>query len=476
MDKGNREMTKATKLFLSIVILTAGLFNFDGKSCIQKPQALSSRHTTVKRTTREDLEKRLAAAEQKKEVAEKDEEEPEEKEEYVEPRMGLRKIDMTKWLFNKEKKIYYQLGIQYCGKPKNAYYERLSIYVPECYFDARKNKDGTYTVIGTREVKFAPIFVLSIDTKKEKQHPDKKYEEASEDYTKYKRVLIRAGGEDTTDFKAALRYIQWNSDLLPEGAGAIYVYGENFGGGYACVLGVTGNLWTYREKLEEIGAVRTSDSVAGVYAINPVLNFERTSDKPLDYKQLEYSIDRLFSMGEFPIQTDLHATAMLGLPSNELTPSAKAMFTREYEKAVAKTFPGYELDEAKKKYEEKRNAELKGRFDTRKAYADALNTLTINKWLEYNQWLQTAKIVDMDGFMRLLRHTKENRKKQKKVDVGNLENPIQYLHDYPEARRARYWVIRSRAIKDLNESAKEQDLVDALKDANLEAFFDLKWN
>ena len=459
-------MKKTVRFFLSASLFASGLFNFSGKNSFHELNALSSRHSAVTRS----------AEETKKSEENTDYAEEEEKEERVEAKAGLRKIDMTKWLFNSEKKIYYQLGIQYCGKPKNAYYERLSIYVPECYFETRRNKDGTYTVLGTKEVKFAPIFVFNIDTKTKKQHPDKKYSEASEDYTKYKRVVIRAGGEDTTDFKAALRYVQWNSDLLPEGAGAIYVYGENFGGGYACVLGVSGNLWTYREKLEAIGAVRTSDSVAGVYAINPVLNFERTSDKPLDFKQLEYSLDRLFSMGEFPIQTELHATAMLGKPSEELTPSVKAMFEKEYERSVRKEFPGYELEGAKRKYEEKRDAELRGRFDTRKAYADALNTLTLVNWIEYNQWLQTAKIVDMDGFSRLLRHTNENRKKQKKIDAGDLENPIRILQDYPEARRARYWVVRSRAIKPLDESAKEQDFVDALTEANLEAFFDLKWN
>ncbi|MCR5126405.1 MAG: hypothetical protein K6B43_14605 [Treponema sp.] len=463
------------RLFLPLVIfLFAPVF-----LGLESANAAETRHSNYTQNQQVNQQINQQTNQQKTPVAAKEEKKDEKNEEVEEEafvkKSVFRKIDMTKWQFNKEKKIFYQLGIQYCRNPKNPYYERLSIYVPECYFDARKNKDGTYTVLGTKEVKFAPIYVLSIDTKTEKQRPDIRYSPASEEYTKYKRVVIRAGGEDTADFKAALRYVQWNSDLLPEGAGAIYVYGENVGGGYACVLGVTGNLWTYREKLDAIGAVRTSDSVPGVYAINPALNFGRTSDKALDIHQLEYSIDRLFSMGEFPIQTKLHATSMLAEPSDELSPSIKEMFTREYERSVKKEFPGYEIEDAKKKYSQKRNAELKGRFDTRKAYADALNTLTMMKWLEYNQWLQTAKIVDMEGFHRLLKHIQMNGAEKRPVAPESLENPILLLNDYPEARRARYWVVRSDALKSLDESAKEQDLVDALKDANLEVFFDLKW-
>ena len=105
-----------------------------------------------------------------------------------------------------------------------------------------------------------------------------------------------------------------------------------------------------------------------------------------------------------------------------------------------------------------------------------MNTLTLVNWIEYNQWLQTAKIVDMDGFSRLLRNTGADRKTRKKIDAEGLENPISILQEHPEARRAKYWVVRSRAIKPLDESAKEQDFVDALSEANLEVFFDLKWN
>lgn len=51
---------------------------------------------------------------------------------------------MSKWQYNKEKNLYYKLGIAYCEKPADEKYEKLAYFVPAAYMDAKKNDDGTY--------------------------------------------------------------------------------------------------------------------------------------------------------------------------------------------------------------------------------------------------------------------------------------------------------------------------------------------
>ena len=43
---------------------------------------------------------------------------------------NLSKIDNTKWQYNEEDNVYYQLGIQYCENPADTEYEELAIIVP----------------------------------------------------------------------------------------------------------------------------------------------------------------------------------------------------------------------------------------------------------------------------------------------------------------------------------------------------------
>ena len=58
---------------------------------------------------------------------------------------NLDQIDNTKWLYNEEDNVYYQIGIQYCENPADLNYETLAVYIPGEYMDATDNGDGTYT-------------------------------------------------------------------------------------------------------------------------------------------------------------------------------------------------------------------------------------------------------------------------------------------------------------------------------------------
>ena len=82
----------------------------------------------------------------------------------------LDKIDMTKWQYNADDKVYYQIGVTYCATPADENYEKLAVFVPADYFEAADNGDGTYTcslktdaTVGSYTAATAPI-VMPINT------------------------------------------------------------------------------------------------------------------------------------------------------------------------------------------------------------------------------------------------------------------------------------------------------------------------
>ncbi len=112
---------------------------------------------------------------------------------------NLSQIDNTKWLYNEDDDVYYQLGIQYCENPADTDYEELAIIVPAAYMDATDNGDGTYTctINYTAEVngytaETAPI-VFPVNTPDyAAQSPMTEYTSVSE-YTDAGFIYVHAG-------------------------------------------------------------------------------------------------------------------------------------------------------------------------------------------------------------------------------------------------------------------------------------------
>ena len=52
---------------------------------------------------------------------------------------SLDKIDMSKWLYNEDDSLYYQLGITYCNKPIDLKYQQLAIFIPKQYMECNKS-------------------------------------------------------------------------------------------------------------------------------------------------------------------------------------------------------------------------------------------------------------------------------------------------------------------------------------------------
>ena len=54
-------------------------------------------------------------------------------------------IDMSKWRYEAEDDVYWQVGLSYAATPADSGYETMGIFVPGAYFNATDNGDGTWT-------------------------------------------------------------------------------------------------------------------------------------------------------------------------------------------------------------------------------------------------------------------------------------------------------------------------------------------
>lgn len=209
----------------------------------------------------------------------------------------LDKIDMTKWQYNADDKVYYQIGISYCSNPANESYEKLAVFVPADYFEATDNGDGTYTcslksdaTVGSYTAATAPI-VMPINTpgySAQKALSD--YTDVS-DYTNQGFIYVHAGcrGRDdgapagVTDLKAAIRYIRYNSGVIAGDTESIFTFGMSGGGAQSAIVGATGDSELYNDYLTAIGAVEgVSDAVAGSMCWCPITNLD-TADASYEW-------------------------------------------------------------------------------------------------------------------------------------------------------------------------------------------------
>ena len=207
----------------------------------------------------------------------------------------LPQIDMTKWLYDKEKNIYYQTGLSYCENPTDENLETMGFFVPGDYFKATDNGDGTYTCevnpdakVGSYTAATAPI-VVPVNTPgyASMDAPVNTSNSCGygsiEDYTNNGIILAYAGARGrnegapagVTDFKAAIRYTRYNKDLLPGNTDAIFTEGMSGGGAQSAILGASGDSALYDDYLEAIGAVSgVSDAVLGSMAWCPITGLD----------------------------------------------------------------------------------------------------------------------------------------------------------------------------------------------------------
>lgn len=203
---------------------------------------------------------------------------------------ALAKIDNTKWNYNAEDNVYWQVGIQYCANPVDLTYETLGIFVPAEYMNATDNGDGTFTCelnldgkVGDYTAETAPI-VIPVET------PGYMAMEAPTDYVSEVKsytdagfIYVNAGcrGRNEgapaaiTDLKAAVRYLRYNGDNMAGSMDRIFTFGMSGGGAQSALMGATGNSDLYTPYLNAIGAVEGfSDAVAGSMCWCPITNLD----------------------------------------------------------------------------------------------------------------------------------------------------------------------------------------------------------
>lgn len=201
---------------------------------------------------------------------------------------SLPKLNMAAWNYNEEDNVYWQTGISYAATPADAAYETLGIYVPGEYFNGTKNADGTYTVSINRKASVAGFtadtapFVMPVQTPGYAAlEPPTGYVSNAAEYIQNGFIFVYAGarGRDhgapagVTDFKAAIRYVRYNAELLPGDTARFFTYGMSGGGAQSAIIGASGDSAEYEPYLEAIGAVRgVSDAVMGSMDWCPITN------------------------------------------------------------------------------------------------------------------------------------------------------------------------------------------------------------
>jgi hypothetical protein len=211
------------------------------------------------------------------------------------PVTNLSKIDNSKWQYNADDDVYYQLGISYCENPADASYETLAVFVPGAYMNATDNGDGTYTcTINTTATvgdsgytaETAPI-VFPVNTPGYVAQAALTEYQSFKDYTDQGFIYVHAGcrGRDAgapagvTDLKAAIRYLRYNDGNIAGSMDRIFTFGMSGGGAQSALLGVTGDSSLYDDYLTAIGAVQgVSDAVAGSMCWCPITSIDSADE------------------------------------------------------------------------------------------------------------------------------------------------------------------------------------------------------
>lgn len=203
-------------------------------------------------------------------------------------------IDNSKWNYNSDDDVYWQVNISYCKNPADSQYETLGIFVPGAYMTAKDNGDGTYTcklntsgTVGDYTAETAPI-VIPVDTPGySAMAAPTDYVSSSADYTGAGFIYVNAGcrGRDAgapagvTDLKAAVRFIRSVSASVPGSTDSIFTFGMSGGGAQSALVGATGDSDLYTPYLEAIGAVMdTSDAIAGSMCWCPITNLDYANE------------------------------------------------------------------------------------------------------------------------------------------------------------------------------------------------------
>lgn len=245
------------------------------------------------------------------------------------------------------KKLVYRAfeNISYVTRPKDSDMQRLSIYVPETYYEGKNT--GKYSL------KTAPIFMPNTVggyMPGPQEGPGKNFmgETNATFYALlHGYVVVSAGARGRMmknekgdfigtapaglcDLKAAVRYLRFNKERVPGNTDRIITNGTSAGGAMSSLLGSTGNHPDYDSYMEEMGAADAQDHVFASSCYCPITN--------LDHADMAYE-------WEFCGQDEYHCVKIEEVQNGEAkrTP-VKGTLTEEQKamsEALKKMFPSY---------------------------------------------------------------------------------------------------------------------------------------
>ena len=205
------------------------------------------------------------------------------------------------------RKIIYRAfeQIDYCEKPKDPI-QKLNLFAPEVYFHGEK--------IGKFDLKTAPIFmpntvggympgaadVPAMDTHGNRVNSifaalehgyivasvgvrgrtsgkisDEFFEGGSQNLpSDFTGKMIGRAPAFIVDYKAAIRYLHHNKNLIPGDTEKIITNGTSAGGALSALAGTTGNCVDYEKFLNEIGAADDRDDIFAASCYCPIHNLE----------------------------------------------------------------------------------------------------------------------------------------------------------------------------------------------------------
>ena len=231
-------------------------------------------------------------------------------------------FDETKWVYDSDNDVYYQIGVQYCAQPAALDYETLAVVVPGAYLTGMDNGDGTYTCTSNPDgtvngftAETAPMMMPVNTAGYSAQAAATNYSYSSVSayldagyvyvYSGCRGrsngynddgTLAYAGGAPwgVTDLKAAVRYLRLNNDTIPGNPERIFAFGHSGGGAQSAVLGASGDSALYFDYLASIGAAMydedgnyISDAICGAMCWCPITS--------LDYADEAYE----WNMGQY---------------------------------------------------------------------------------------------------------------------------------------------------------------------------------
>lgn len=169
--------------------------------------------------------------------------------------------------------------IVYVSSPANEEYQKLSVYIPEPYFNSRPLHGYTS--------KTAPIFVpnnssgymaASIMTPQDTNPVGLALANGLvvvSPALRGRNVTNGTAPAPIVDYKAVIRYIRANKSLIPAGnTDMIIACGVSSGGALSAILGTSGNSTDYDYWLDELGAAEAEDKIYAAVSYCPITNLE----------------------------------------------------------------------------------------------------------------------------------------------------------------------------------------------------------